>query len=217
MQDNARPRGHVYSEEDWNESMTLERDPYSYSKVACEKMVRDEVAALEGDAKFSLAHVNPGAIYGPVLAAHHCSSSPQIMRDMLNGSMPMYPDFTWESIDVRDVAKAHVLLMEQPHVQGRFVCVNGLVGFGRISAAGKEAYPLHSFPKYRCPNFLLYITSLCDARLRRPFLRDNLSIQRPFTNAKIKHALNFEFTDMDKTLLDTFESMFEVGAVERKI
>eukprot|EP00729_Bicosta_minor_P021289 gene21289-10476_t len=56
VQDNARPQGHTYSETDWNESMTLARDPYSFSKVACEKMVRDEVAALDEESKFSLAY-----------------------------------------------------------------------------------------------------------------------------------------------------------------
>ena len=54
-------------------------------------------------------------------------------------------------------------------------------------------------------------------RLRRPFLKDNLSIIRPFSNAKIVDTLQFTFIAMDKTIMDTFESMFDVGVVERKL
>lgn len=34
VQDNSRQDGHVYSEVDWNETMSLARDPYSFSKVS---------------------------------------------------------------------------------------------------------------------------------------------------------------------------------------
>lgn len=107
--------------------------------------------------------------------------------------------------------------MEKPAILGRFVCVNGLVGFAEIAAKGKLAFPLHNFPKRRCPNFVLYVSSLCDSRLKRPFLKDNLSIVRPFSNAKLVETLQFHFIPMEKTLIDTFESMFDVGVVERKV
>jgi len=58
------------------------------------------------------------AIYGPVLAPGHASSSPTLVLEMMQGKLPMAPAFSFAAIDVRDVARAQIIAMENEHVSG---------------------------------------------------------------------------------------------------
>lgn len=77
------PTDHVYTEADYNDSACPVRDPYPYSKYLSEKTATDYVSELPPNEAFSLVIINPGAVYGPLLATHHVNSSPQIVRDLM--------------------------------------------------------------------------------------------------------------------------------------
>lgn len=72
-----------------------------------EKAAWDFVKNLPEDKKIELAVVNPGLVLGPNL--NKCNfSSGDIIKQMVDGSIPMYPLVAFPMIDVRDIAEAHL-------------------------------------------------------------------------------------------------------------
>lgn len=59
------------------------------------------------------------AIYGPILATGHAGSSPTLVLEMMQGKLPMAPRFSFAAIDVRDVARAQIIAMENEAVSGK--------------------------------------------------------------------------------------------------
>lgn len=101
--------GHVYTEKDWNKTSSLKRNPYFYSKTLAERSAWDFVEKEKPS--FELVVVNPGAVIGPSLVPA-LNTSNQILCDILTGTYPMIISLSWGFVDVRDVAHAHVLAME---------------------------------------------------------------------------------------------------------
>lgn len=93
--------GHVYTEKDWNETSSLKRNPYFYSKTLAERSAWDFVEKEKPS--FELVVVNPGAVIGPSLVPA-LNTSNQILCDILTGIYPMIMSLSWGFVDVRDVA-----------------------------------------------------------------------------------------------------------------
>lgn len=55
--------GHVYTDEDWNETSTLADNPYPLSKVTAEK---EAWKLAKAQSQYTMATVNPGLVLGPV-------------------------------------------------------------------------------------------------------------------------------------------------------
>jgi hypothetical protein len=93
IQDLSRPADYVFTEDDNNLSATVQSDPYSCSKyladVACTKFVDEEQKGKTPEERFTCALINPGAIYGPILASHHATASPVIVHDLMTGGATM--------------------------------------------------------------------------------------------------------------------------------
>lgn len=157
VQDNQRPAGHVYTEADYNESVTLRSDPYSLSKLLAERAAADfftapaavddgaaaaDAANDRAPASLTAAFVNPGAIYGPVLSTAHVRSSPTILLDLMAGKIPMLPQLGFPAVDVRDVAAAAITAaLIQPTLHGRYICVEGTYTVGDLAKLAKDAFP----------------------------------------------------------------------------
>lgn len=69
------------------------------------------------DDKFEMAVINPAFILGPVLTQQGGTSIDAIRR-LMSGKDPMLPRVAFSVVDVRDVAKAHVVAMTLPEAAG---------------------------------------------------------------------------------------------------
>lgn len=67
--------------------------------------------------KFELAVIHPTAVLGPVLH-NQMGTSMEIMKRILEKNPPMIPKLNIPAVDVRDVAKAHVVAMTEPEAAG---------------------------------------------------------------------------------------------------
>jgi dihydroflavonol-4-reductase len=127
--------GKVYDESDFNETSSLDRNPYYLSKVLAEKAAYkfvedhsgkeddgDEKKQEGGDASscFDLATICPFMVLGTSLSGKTHESASSIFGRSLNGETPGLLDLSWGVTDVRDLALAHVLLMENERALGRF-------------------------------------------------------------------------------------------------
>ena len=92
---------------------------YSISKTLAEKAAWDYVK--DNDVDFKLSVINPTAVIGPSLSKDIGVSNSLILR-LLNGSMPALAKIHIGYVDVRDVAKAHILAMTNSASDGeRFI------------------------------------------------------------------------------------------------
>lgn len=96
---------------DWTVLENPAVPPYHRSKTVAEKAAREWVAANAPDMAF--CSVNPVAVLGPVVNGD-LSTSIELVRKLMTGAIPALPDVGFGIIDVRDVARAHLLALDAP-------------------------------------------------------------------------------------------------------
>ena len=108
-------RGHAtFTENDWSNLDAPYIDAYQRSKTLAEKAAWDfaNAHALE------LVTILPTAVMGPILGADYSHSNGMI-RQMLEGKMPLLLNLAFDYVDVRDVADLQLLAMTRPEAKGQ--------------------------------------------------------------------------------------------------
>jgi nucleoside-diphosphate-sugar epimerase len=101
----------VYTEADWNSLSSLTRNPYYFSKTLAEQAAWKFVS--EKPDKFDLVVINPFIVLGPSLVPSQVNESVHFYKQLLNGEMGVGGvDLYFGIVDVRDVALAHIVAME---------------------------------------------------------------------------------------------------------
>ena len=108
--------GFEYTEDDWTDPDTPDLPAYPRSKAIAERAAWDFMAREGGSTE--LVSVNPTFILGPTLTTG-ARSSLQIIKAMLDGTMPEVRRQRFGLADVRDVADLHIRAMAAPHAAGR--------------------------------------------------------------------------------------------------
>ncbi len=97
----------------------MDRRPYDRAKTIAERAAWAWLAAEGGGPE--LATVNPGLVLGPVLGSDF-SASIEAIKKLMDGSIPALPRFGFNVVDVRDIARLHVLAMTTAEAAGqRFI------------------------------------------------------------------------------------------------
>ncbi|KAK9808369.1 hypothetical protein WJX73_007525 [Symbiochloris irregularis] len=105
--------GSAFTEDDWAENSSL-ADPYRHSKVLAERHAW-KVAEEQG---FELVTILPTWVLGPILGTRLDSLSMLKTKDFVEGKSD---ELYGRMVDVRDVARAHILAAELPHAHGRYI------------------------------------------------------------------------------------------------
>jgi dihydroflavonol-4-reductase len=108
--------GAEYTEADWTDPDTPGLPAYPLSKVIAERAAWDFIGQEGGDTE--LVSVNPTFILGPTLTAQ-ARSSLQLVKAMLDGTMPMVRRQRFGVADVRDIADLHIRAMAAPGAAGQ--------------------------------------------------------------------------------------------------
>ena len=121
-----------FTEEDWtDETNRSDTSPYDRAKTIAERAAWAWLAAEGGG--LELVTVNPGLVLGPVLGSDF-SASIEAIKKLMDGSIPALPRFGFNVVDVRDIARLHVLAMTTPEAAGqRFRCQTSWRGLWRCS------------------------------------------------------------------------------------
>ncbi|KAI6086804.1 putative NADPH-dependent methylglyoxal reductase GRE2 [Hypoxylon rubiginosum] len=151
----------ICTSEDWNE-VTLEEalateNPiltYPASKKFAEKAAWDFVK--ENNVNFELSTVNPPGVYGPIFDPSQIAKPEDLnqstgliynalLRPDLKSSDPVPPTFLYLYVDVRDVARAHILAATVPEAAGkRWFTVAGELSNQQMANYLREALPERS-------------------------------------------------------------------------
>lgn len=188
----------IFSEEQWNTACNEKHNPYSYSKTLAEKKAWE---MLDGHGRWKLATINPGFVLGPSLSRRVDSTSIDMMRNLINGRFKMgVPDLYFGVVDVRDVARAHILAATKEEASGRHILVNDTFSLLEISKILGKRLPQLPVAKSLLPDFLLYMAGPVLGFSWR-FLRQNLGISITFDNTRSR-ALGVEYRPIEDTLAD---------------
>ena len=111
---------------------------YCCAKMMAEKTAMEE-AAMRG---VELAVVVPPVTIGPALQQTLNASIYRVLK-YITGAKAAYPNAVAAYTDVRDVARAHVLVYERPNARERYLCIGDVMHRAQFSQL------LHGlFPQY---------------------------------------------------------------------
>jgi nucleoside-diphosphate-sugar epimerase len=203
----------VYDEASWTDVDGPGVSAYAKSKTVAERAAWDFVEA--DGAPLELAVINPVAVLGPLLGPD-ASTSIELVKRLVDGSMPGTPKVAYGLVDVRDVADLHVRAMTAPEAAGeRFLALGE--DFRWISELGewlREALPERAkkIPKRELPNLLVRVASLFDGSLRQ--LTPELGVRKRATNEKARRVLAWTPRGDRETVIATAESLLALGLVK---
>ena len=205
---------HVFTEADWTILDGPGVDAYGKSKTLAERGAWDFIAK-EGGA-MELTTILPVAVMGSVMGKD-ISGSNHIVKAMLDGAMPGFPNIFIPIVDVRDVASAHILAMTTPDAAGqRFLISSGpvmaLKQIGGIltSNLGDAA---KNVPTRSIPSLVVRVAALFSPQFR-PTVPD-LGYRKRISNEKARRVLGWEPRPSEGAIVAAGESMVRKGLIKK--
>jgi dihydroflavonol-4-reductase len=97
-------------------------DGYGRSKIAQEKVIRDFIKERQ-IGNLEIVTLHPTMVIGPTLTSERVST-PEGISKFMNRSIPGVPEMCVPSVDVRDVAEAHVRALFAKDLHGKRIILN---------------------------------------------------------------------------------------------
>jgi nucleoside-diphosphate-sugar epimerase len=204
------PNG-IFTENEWNITSSLNHAPYSYSKTLAE---REAWKIAEKQNQWDLIVINPGFVFGPSLTDRIDSTSIDFMLSLINGKYKSgVPDLYFGIVDVRDVAKAHIIAGTKPSASGRHILVADAISFFEIANILKKEHGKYPLPKGKIPKLFVYLLGPLQG-LSWKYIKLNVGIPTKFDNSYSKKDLEIEYTHIEKTLNDHAEQIIRSGLLK---
>ncbi|TNE53106.1 MAG: NAD-dependent epimerase/dehydratase family protein [Sphingomonadales bacterium] len=197
---------------DWT-NLDANVPPYIESKTVAERAARDWVT--ENAPGMAFCSVNPVAVFGPV-ANDDLSTSIEIVKQLIDGSIPALPNMGISVTDVRDVAKAHVLALEAPADtvrDERFPTATKFMWITEMAETVRRRAPELSgkVAKRKMPDWVVKLLAPIVPAMKQ--IRGELGNVRDVSGRHTEEVLGFTFIDPEQTLEDTARSLVEHGIV----
>jgi len=186
----------VFTEKDWNNGSTLDRDPYCLSKVLAEKAAWD-FCERNG---ISLTTICPNFVMGPPLSPRMDSTSINMIAMLMKGVFAKdgLPNFNVGIVDVRTIADAHVLALENERAENE-----------RFFVGSRNAVTCLSLISY-----LRLDERFTDWNMGSHFSKPVISNPR-LDNSKVVKVLGLVLRPPAIGVVETGNFLFENGLVER--
>jgi len=197
-----RPKMQLSDETYW----TTPKDPsvgaYEASKTLAEKAAWDFVADTP---EIALTTINPGAVFGPPMDARY-GSSLELVEQLMTGKVPMAPPMDMVAVDVRDVARMHVVAIDLDATKGeRFAAVSGtyrILELGQMLKAWDSALKT---PGREAPIWLLRIMGLFSKDVKGVLA--NVGRTLAVSGAKAEKIFGFKFIPVKDALIASAEAV----------
>ncbi len=212
--DRSPPRG-AYDERDWTDVNAPNIQPYIKSKTIAERAARDWVAASgEG---MAFCTVNPAAVVGPIVG-HDFAASIELVKRLLDGSMPALPNAGFCIVDVRDIADLHVRALEAPAEtirDERFIGSSGpFLTFADTAAILRDRLgpAARKVPTRRMPDWAVRLLAMVMPPARQ--LLGELGRSRATSSAHAQTKLGWAPRPPEESLVDCANSLIAQGVVK---
>lgn len=179
-----------WNEITWDEAILNPIQGYRGSKTFAEKAAWDFIK--KNQVSFKISFINPSFVFGP--QAFPISNDKKILNtssEIINKLLKLTPNSEipptkggW--IDVRDVAKAHVLAFEIPLAENKRLLLNA----GRFSAISLIKLIHKQFPNLSLPEI-------------NNDLNDGIDTLAKIDDSKTRKILNFDYYTLEESIHDT--------------
>ncbi|MFF9854230.1 NAD-dependent epimerase/dehydratase family protein [Streptomyces litmocidini] len=208
--DILRLPGRTVTEETWNTTASLTREPYSLSKTLAEKEAWRIAKAQD---RWRLVTINPGLVIGPALNPDPTSESFNIARQMISGEARFgAPRIAVAVVDVREVAYAHLAAAFLPEAEGRHLVVaesTDIVDLSRrLLPAYGERYPL---PRRAVPKPLA-VAFAPAVGLERGYLRRNIGFDLRGDTTKSRKSLGVRYRPAQHSMEEMLDQLAQAEA-----
>lgn len=205
----------MFDENDWTDVDAPGIQPYIKSKTIAERAAREWVEREGGAMVFCT--VNPVAVLGPVRSDDFAASI-EVVKSLLDGSVPALPNVGFSIVDVRDIADLHVRCLEADDATvrgGRFIGSSGpffkFADVARILRAelGPQA---RKVPTRAMPDWGVRILALFMPPARQ--LVGEVGRIRANNSARAQAALGWTPRPPEESILDCARSLIARGVVK---
>jgi nucleoside-diphosphate-sugar epimerase len=201
---------HVFTGDDWApESLG---GPYKRSKTIGERALWALHAELAPHERPELVTICPCLVVGPVQNGRR-NTSIEPVRRLLAGAIPAIPHLSWNVVDVRDVAGAHVAALTAPNAADRRYLLSAgnrwMMDIAKNLAADFEGRA--SVPTRAAPGWLLWVMSFWDGAAAR--VVGDLGKQVRMDASAAKSDLGFDPIAPELSVRECAESLLAHGIV----
>ena len=199
-----------YDETDWSDPENPSIDHYSKSKTLAERAAWDFIES-EGN-PFEFAVINPALVIGPTLSGDLGESNKAIQM-VATGKMPVAVPLQFGYVDVRDVAAAHILAMQNPSSNGeRFALAEKDLWYKDVSKLLREN-GFDKAPKISVPTWAAKIIANFskELKLALPFLGRVRSVKN---TSKAKDILGWNPRPAEESILELANQIKEMGLIK---
>ena len=197
----------ILTEDVWNTTSSETHQPYSFSKVSAEKAAWDIADAQD---KWRLVVIIPGFIIGPSLSGQSTSATHDLVSGMGDGRMKSgVPAIQIGTVDVRDVADAHIRGAFLDDASGRHIVFKDVVSFLDLALMLSDKYDAgYSLPKKELPKWLVWLIGpLVDKTFSRKMISRNFGHPWHADNSKSVSALGLSYTSLKSSMEEMFQQM----------
>ena len=190
----------------WTNVKAKNVSAYAKSKTLAERSAWNFVKNQNKENPMELSVVNPGPVFGPSLSGNLEGASMGMFKNMILGKVPMVPKSSINMSDVRDVAKIHVLALENKNANGkRFIVTTEKPYAFQDLAQILKSNGYDKVSTKLAPNFLLKFIGNFDreARSMRAFIGKTYNGDVSST----MKTFNWKPINFEKTVLDSAKSI----------
>lgn len=202
------------TEENWNETSSLQHQPYSYSKTVAEKKAWEMVKLQD---RWKLVVINPSLVLGPAINPNGTSESFKLLKQFGDGTMKMGTvDYSIGAVDVRDVALAHYQAGFKEDANGRYITSAHDTSLIEMAELLREKFARYPLPKKTLPFWMAWLFGpISNKAMTRKIISNNLGFPFKADHSKIQKELNVEFRPLSQSLEEFFEQLIESGSLKR--
>jgi dihydroflavonol-4-reductase len=205
------PDGRVLTEADWNTKSSPSRNPYYFAKSEAERAAWSFMETEKPG--FDLVVINPFLVIGPSLTPG-LNTSNHIIVEALTGVFPAILQLTWGMVDVRDVALAHVLALENPQANGRYLCSAESITMRQLVETLKPlAKPGDKLPTrgldFALASWLAKFFAFTQPPGAASYMKTHLGRVPRCDTSKIQQGLGLKYRDVRATIPETVADLRE--------
>lgn len=205
----GQPGVRAFDANNWTITTSPQVSAYAKSKTLAEQAAWD----FAKSAGLALTTINPSLVVGPLLD-DKAGTSLDLVSMLLEGKFPMLPKVQIGVVDVRDVARLHVLALSDPGLAGRrIIASERSLWFSEIAKTLKRAFPAYPVRTAEAPSLLVRAIAIFDSRVRQ--IAGDLGHDRKIDGTPAA-ALLGRYVAADAAILAAAESLLAHGLVKRR-
>tara|TARA_B100001559_G_scaffold53190_1_gene41650 strand:- start:1804 stop:2811 length:1008 start_codon:yes stop_codon:yes gene_type:complete len=199
-----------YDETDWSDPENPAISHYSKSKTLAERAAWEFIENENNP--FELAVINPALVIGPSLSGDLGESNKAIMM-VATGKMPVAVPLQFGYVDVRDVAAAHILAMQNPASNGeRFALAEKDLWYKDVAQV-LRSNGFDKAPTFAVPVWLAKILAIFSKELKLtiPYLGRLRSVKN---TSKAKDILGWNPRPAEESIIEIAQQIQDMGLIK---